>query len=322
VSTYDLWGYKSQTESKNYIIVGYSLRVNDDEEYYLDVIDVSEPASPSRVFTFENLTVYDIKSWDNYIYTVTGSHGSSTATIIDMEDPEQPQIVGTFPSAHNIFIDNRGYLYSTEDSFTIYSLNDDPTNPSDIYQGPDAHIHDIFVRDDIAYTFEGRNTAKVTMYDVSNPGDPEVINTISSPDIYFSHSGWSTPDNDYLIVADEYAVDDEMDFSIWDLTTDSPQQIYGFRDPNATAHNVMINGDYAFFSYYSAGFRVFDVSEPEDPDLIGEVDTNPYDGETVERTGNSVSIKLNGAWGIYALMDDGYVYLSDLTGLHVIEFEE
>ena len=89
----------------------------------------------------------------------------------------------------------------------------------------------------------------------------------------------------------------------------------------------MVTGNYAYMSYYSAGFRIFDITDPENPLLIGEVDTSPFSGETVvSRSGTrnsiSISLEIRGAWGIYAGFDDGHAYISDVnTGLHIIKME-
>ncbi len=78
-------------------------------------------------------------------------------------------------------------------------------------------------------------------------------------------------------------------------------------DPAATVHNVFVVGDVLFASYYTAGFRVFDVSDPSQPGVVYEYDTLPTEGQVWD-----------GAWGVYPFAPSGNVYVSDIrSGLHV-----
>ena len=83
-------------------------------------------------------------------------------------------------------------------------------------------------------------------------------------------------------------------------------------DSTATVHNLYILDDLAYVSYYSAGFRLYDVSDPTMPRLLDEFDTAPTD------TGAGFS----GAWGVYPFMPSGHIYVSDRTGgLYVFTLE-
>jgi hypothetical protein len=69
----------------------------------------------------------------------------------------------------------------------------------------------------------------------------------------------------------------------------------------------MIVGQLAFVSYYAAGFRVYDLSDPTQPALAFEYDTSAPSGEG-----------WHGAFGVYPLAPSGNVYVSDMqNGLHI-----
>lgn len=321
----DLWGFKIDMEK--YVAVGSSIESDSGLiDFTLHIINVSDPDNPVQASIMEGINAQDIKFWDHYLYTVNGRHEDEGGRIIDVSDPSSPVLSGNFESAHNIFIDQDGLLYLTGSPTRVFSLSD-PENPALITSIENVDSHDLTVEDDKLYTFNGRTNPNVSIYDVGTGGNPVFNSGFSSEDIFYSHSGWPTVDGNYLFVADEYAIDNEADFTVWDLTGDTPTLVNGFSDANATAHNIMIRGDFAYVSYYSAGFRIFDISDPENPTLIGEIDTSPYEGETViERTSGdgflSISIVVRGAWGIFSKFNDGYAYVSDVnTGLHIIKID-
>ena len=70
----------------------------------------------------------------------------------------------------------------------------------------------------------------------------------------------------------------------------------------ATVHNLFILGDYAHISYYSDGYVVLDISNPEIPFLVGEYSTSAL-------------------WGCYPYLPSGITIGSDMNnGLYVFQF--
>ena len=65
---------------------------------------------------------------------------------------------------------------------------------------------------------------------------------------------------------DELSQGNTADVTIWDIAqVDDPIMAATIADPGATVHNVSIVGDVLFVSYYTAGFRAYDVSDPTQP---------------------------------------------------------
>ena len=71
-------------------------------------------------------------------------------------------------------------------------------------------------------------------------------------------------------------------------------------------------GQYAYVSYYRAGFRVFSVADPSNPSLLDEYDTDP-----------SVSgLGFGGNFGLYVFTSDGAILASDEeNGLFIFTFD-
>ena len=111
---------------------------------------------------------------------------------------------------------------------------------------------------------------------------------------------------------------DEAQVTIWnveDLDNIEPVGEMSVHVERSTIpHNVYINGDLMWMSYYSEGVVSYDISEdPANPVLIGHYDTSPFD------TG------FHGVWGIYPYVPDNInvTYASDIeAGLFYLELTD
>ena len=305
--TTDVWGYFDATTGKEYALVG------DHSGAGLTIVDVSDPSNLVQVANVSNVPGFDVKSWQHYVYTVTGG-GGGAAGIVDISDPENPQVVGSFPSAHNIFIADNGYMYlelafNTFADLRIFDLNPDPTNPTLVWSGG-TEGHDASVIGNRLYDFHG--SAGTNIYDVTDPSNPQFLGGINDPLIQYHHSGCATADGRTLFICDEFAFDAGADISVWDISdVGNPQRIGEFADSEATVHNLFLIGDLAYVSYYTAGFRIFDISDPTQPVILDEFDTSLETGESFD-----------GAFGVYPFAPSGNIYVSDIDeGLFVFNFQ-
>ena len=300
----DIWGYVDDSTGTEYAIVG--------SWDWVSIYDLSNPAIPVRVGYVPNTPGFDVKVWDHYVYAVNGNT-QGMANVIDISDPADPQVVGNFPNAHNIFIDDRGYLYTAFGGFRIYDLNANPLFPPQIFIDTSATVdgHDVHVIGDTAYFFDTFFDTKI--YDISNPSAPQLLGTIVDPNISYHHSGWPTEDRNYLLICDELAKKPTPDISVWDISNlSNPQRVGDYSDTNAIVHNTFIIGDYAYTSYYMEGLRIFDVSDLPNLTVAAEYFTFP--DSSVEA--------FNGAFGIYPYAPSGLLYVSDMTyGLFILRFD-
>jgi len=282
----DVWEYIDPDTGNVYVIAGGN---------GMSVVDVTDPTNPIQVAHVTSVPGFDVKVWDHYVYCVTG--GSGTASIVDIEDPTNPQVVGTFPSSHNLFIDENGYMYASFPNLTIYDLNPDPINPT-FLTSVGSEGHDATVRGNLlidCHGFDGTN-----LYDVTDPANPVLLSSITDPDITYHHQGDISSDGNYLYINDELANNPTPDISIWDISDiANPVRVGDYSDA-ATTHNMYVIGDYAYVSYYTAGFRVFDISDPSQLILADEYDTNGASGEG-----------FSGAFGVYPSPVTGNIYIND-----------
>ena len=303
-TTSDVTGWVDPATQKEYAIIG---EWNGDRVF---LIDVSDPENPAIASTLNGVPNFDLKVHGNYLYLVDGDGSGNDGRIFDISNPAQPSLEGSFLSAHNIFIDDRGYMYNEYFGLTILDLNADPTTPNQMYfSGADGH--DATVVGTTLYDFHGWSNTRI--FDVTNPGSPSLLGTISGDGVVYHHSGWPSADGRFLYLNDELSSDPQPDIMVYDLLNPAnPVLVDSFQDPNSTIHNTYRIGSYLFASYYTSGFRIFDVSDPYDIAVVDEYDTSPsFLGEG----------DFNGAWGCHPFTPSGLIYVSDIEhGLFIFRF--
>ncbi|RMG67772.1 MAG: choice-of-anchor B family protein, partial [Calditrichaeota bacterium] len=301
----DVWGYFDPQTQKEYALVG-------DNNAGVFIVDVTDPTNPVQVAQVSTVPGFDVKSWSHYAYSVTGN-GFGSGKIVDLTDPTNPVVAGSFPSSHNIFISDDGYLFAEFPGLKVYDLNPDPTTPTLVWTASTSDGHDAAVVGTTLYDFHGYSGTNIYSLNLGDPFTATLLGSINDPAIQYHHSGWPTPDGQYLLICDELANHPTPDITVWDISDPgNPVKVGEFADPDATVHNLFVIGTRAFASYYSAGFRVLDVSDPTAPALIDEYDTSPTTGEG-----------FTGAFGVFPFTHSGNIYISDEdSGLFVFAFQD
>ncbi len=299
----DVTGYVDPLSGIPYAVIGHWPMDG------LSIVDASEPARPTLVAFVDSVPSFDMKYYNGHIYTVNGGN-INFAKVIDVSDPLNPQIVGQFGNAHNIFIAENGMMFSEFRGIRMYDLNKTPVNPIPIWNDG-IEGHDAAVVGNRLYDFHG-GRGGTSIYDVSDGELPQKLATIDPPHIIYHHSGWPTKNGEFLYICDELAADSSADFTVWNISDlDNPYQVAEYNEPTAKIHNLVIIGDYAYVSYYTAGFRIFDVSVPTVPRLLHYYDTSELSGQGFD-----------GAWGCYPFAPDGHIYISDeINGLFIFQFD-
>lgn len=306
----DIWGY-TDSQGNEFALLGVYNGTS--------IIDITNPAQASEVafISGPSSTWRDIKTHSHYAYVTTEGTGGGLQ-IIDLSNlPASATLVNTvttwFTRSHNLYIDN-GFAYVVGansqagggSGMHILDLSN-PTNPvRSAYYGTSGYVHDVYVWNDTAYV---SSADTYDMVNLTNKNSPQRINQSAALPGIYAHSGWLTEDKRYFIACEEY---NERDITIWDLQGGSwnlivPQwQMPG----NSPVHNVFVKGDYAHISYYKDGYVVLDISDPANPQKVGQYDTYPGTSGTYA-----------GAWGCYPYFESGKVIVSDMsTGLYIFNF--
>ena len=304
--TTDLWVYEG-VDGRDYAITGS--KVAGGFAFFYDV------TNPADIVKFDSIqadsrTINDVKVSPDSRYAVMSREGNSNrrdgVIIIDLADPRNPTVASVYEEnltggVHNVFAtETHLFALSGGDKYVIIDMSDiyNPTYVSE-YNHPDSRIHDVWVRDGIAYSAEWGTG--VVVVDVGNGrwggsiDNPTLVTTFPLPTgathavfPYYSESA----DKMYLFVGDEimsrnglawsgyprsmgsYAsrYDPETGTGGIPLTTQGYIQIVDFTDPENPemvaryevpefgTHNFWIEDDRLYQAYYEGGVRVVDVS--------------------------------------------------------------
>jgi len=248
--------------------------------------------------TFEPDTRYDgIGSAHNLIidteagtaFTVSTSGAGETCggglLMIDIRSPLEPEFAGCFTDTEGLIFEGR-----THDAQCL------------VYRGPDTD-------------YEGRelcfasNETALRIVDVTDKSNPVPISAASYPGAAYIHQGWLTEDHRYFYLNDELdelvGTAERTKTIVWDVSDlDDPVVVGEHYGPSgATDHNLYVKGDRMYQANYQAGFRVLDISDPENPTEIGFFDTTPYG---VDPPG------FNGAWTAFPYFESETVLVTSM----------
>jgi len=323
----DIWGYVDTLGQKEYAIIGSSQAIN-----IYDVTDCSNPVLYHQEIDGNTTIWRDFKSYGDYVYGVC-DQGSEGLEIINMETKVFSQNTTDFLKAHNIYVDqDNARLYvvgsnSVQRGMIIYDLSTTPENPQllkkirlDTLLGNttlDLYIHDIYVKDNIAYASHGY--AGYYIWDVT---DVNNINLLGSTDDLpgYNHSSWPTDDLEYFYIAEEVPIGRPI--SIYHIINNEPYYVSSFKNPleapnyeNNRPHNPFVKDDKLFISYYHDGLVVYDIANPTSPEFYAYYDTY------LPNNGNGYS-DYHGAWGVYPFLPSGCLVVSDIeTGLYTLSLK-
>lgn len=344
----DNWGWTDPDTGRMYALMG---RTNG-----VAFVDMTNPENPvylgnlPRPSGVPPSTWSDIKTYQNHALIVAdgvNNHGMLVFDLTRLRGMTEPPPGGSFTSdaqyngfnqAHNIVVnEGSGYAYAVGSETCggggLHMINvENPKNPQGVgcfggdgythdaqcvmYSGPDAEYHGR----EICFA---SNIDSLTVVDVTDKSNPEMLGKIVYAGRGYSHQGWLTPDHEYFIS------DDELDekggitpdgrtrtlvFDITDLDNLPEPEKYDAQG-SAIDHNQYVVGNYTFQANYHRGMRVLRIDDPKTADLteVAYFDTHP----------ESEGIGWSGAWSVYPFFDNGLVLISDRNrGLFVVRVTE
>ena len=138
------------------------------------------------------------------------------------------------------------------------------------------------------------------------------------PNTAYIHQGWLTDDQRYLYVNDELdemsGLTDATRTMIWDMAELDDPVLAGvyLASSNATDHNLYVRGNLMYQSNYSAGLRILDISDPENPREVAYFDTAPFAADAPGF--------FDGSWSNYPFFESGNILVtSHKQGLFILK---
>ncbi len=311
-------------------------------------VNVSDPENPIYLGNLpahngEESGWRDIKVYADHAFVVADRVASHGMQVFDLTQlrmvPNPPQTFAAnarytgFVKAHNLVVDTEsgfGYAVGSETCAGGLHMVDlrEPTKPKNAgcfsadgythdaqcvtYSGPDDEHHG----KEICFAF---NEDTVTVVDVSDKSSPIQLSRneyIEAGDTGYTHQGWLTEDQRFLVHDDEF---DELIQGhptrtyVWDMSDLDAPQMSGFTDSALLSvdHNQYVRGQYVYQANYTTGLRILRLDHPAGGLLreVASFDTHP------ETNGRDFS----GAWTTYPFFDSGIVLISDMNrGLFVV----
>ena len=295
-ATSDLWPWTGK-DGRDYCLVG--TWGGDGYALVFDITDMSNIVKTDSI-RIDARTINDVTVSPDGRYGVLTREGASNrvngVVILDLAVPAHPTIASVFNEqltggVHNAFATN-DYLFAISggEKYVIIDVRD-ITRPRYVseYKHPGARIHDLWVRDGIAYSAQGG--AGTVLVDVGNGkwggtiAKPKLISVfpINSGHEIYPYVQASTGKT-YLFIGDE-----EMNRAgrVWEGTNYGPTlgqaggvaqtsggyvHIVDATDPmnmkkvgryhleDYGAHDIIVENDVLYQAYYDGGVRVVDVS--------------------------------------------------------------
>lgn len=332
----DIWGWTDPSNGREYAIMGRTGGTS--------FVDITDPINPVYLGNLPTNSTFgsswrDIKVYADHAFIVSEANrsGLQVFDLTQLGNVNNPPVTFSstatfrgFRSAHNVVInEDSGYAYAvgTNDCSGGLHMVDiqNPSRPSDagcytvdgythdaqcvIYNGPDT---DHSGRE-ICFAY---NEDTLTIVDVTDKNNPFMISRTGYIGHEYTHQGWLTDDQAYLLMNDELDERNHLvntSTYIWDVRDlDAPINTDVFVNMTSNIdHNLYIKGDYVYQANYRAGLRILDISEVANANLseVAYFDIYPADN----------AAQFNGAWSTYPFFESGTVIVSGIEqGLYVL----
>ncbi len=306
----DVWGWVG-TNGREYVVQGTTTGTA-----WWDIEDPTNAVQmafiPGAFSTWRDMFVIG-----DYCYVGTEGGGGGIQ-IVDISDPTTPTLVDTYlttvSTSHNIFGDPaRNLLYVVGGNAGVGGLQildvSNPVAPVEIGSWQGQYIHDMSTEGNLAY-ISMINVGRFRMLDLTDPTSPGSFGRVFGDPS--SHACWPIGDGVHVALTQETSGGHVKIVSVAEPDTirlvdeDAPA-------PGESAHNVHVQGDQMFISWYTRGTRVYDVSDPTAIVETGYFDTFP------DANGGL----FDGNWGVYPHLPSGVIAANDGTyGLFLLRYDE
>lgn len=289
----------------------------------VEIFDGTNPVVPPKLRGWvpagHNSTWQEVNTAGNYAYKVSqeGSHGIQIIDLSPLNQGLEIRKVKDFVTNgisvnHTVFCDTTvkpHRLFVTRGSAAgvrIYSLAD-PVNPVQIGDIP-GEAHDLFARGNRLYISTQRRHS-VQIWNISNPAVPVPEGTIELGDGTIAHNAWPTDDNTHLFTSEEIKGKPVKAYSLANIQNPAKVAEYrGVGTGEIIAHNVFVKGKFLYIGFYTAGLRIWDISNPNAPT------------EVAYHRPSTASGIYDGTWGVYPWFKSGLIiHGDDRQGLFVVK---
>lgn len=356
VHTSDFWPWTGK-DGRDYALVG--TWGGDGWAYVMDITNLSNPVRTDSV-QVDARVINDVTVSPDGRYGVLSREGASNrvngVVILDLATPAHPKVAATVTEnltggVHNMFATN-DYLFAISggDKYVIIDVRD-ITKPKVVgeYNHPDSRVHDVWVRDGVAYSSEwGTGVVAVDVGNGKWGGSiehPKLIATYpttsgATHEIYpyfqartgklylflgdeiMSRQGRAWEGTNYLQAINEKGGVPQTSAGythIVDFTDpEHPKNIAKYHQEEFGAHDIIVEDDVMYQAYYDGGLRVVDVSG----ELVGNLAEQRRE-IAVYKPFDPKGYTANAAFVMNAMPWKGHILFTDFnSGLWVAKLQQ
>ncbi len=305
----DVWGYVDE-QGAEYALVGTFTGVS--------IVSLLDSKNPEELFFIPGINSIwrDIKTYESIAY-VSNESGNGIQLIdlsnLPAEISFKDTVISGVNTIHNLYQDE-GFLYAVGlntfgGGMMILDLRQDPWNPEFVGSYTNQYVHDVYVRNKLAYTAEIFR-GQLGILDVSDPANTRIMGTKRYGNAV-THNTWLNDASKVCFTTDERS---RAYVIAWDVSDpENIEELDRIRSSlsrgRATPHNVHVLNDFLITSYYKDGVQIVDANRPQNLVEVGYYDTFP---DSLEGT--------DGCWGAYPFLPSGLILASDIKeGLFILK---
>jgi hypothetical protein len=257
----------------------------------LSVYDVSDPAAPTRVTTLavSGASVLKVAVDGTTAYISGGNAGFRT---VDITDPESPAVLGSFATtgfATNVaYADGLAYVLSNGFGLAVLDVTD-PAMPAQVgtFGIASSQVRGIQLDGTTAFV---TSQAGLVVLDIT---DPAAITEVGFLAFDNTGSGQSV-----VRVGDAAYVGNRFDgVRVIDVASlAAPEEIAVIQN-GGFSFKVHVDGDYAYVADLIGEYRIIDISDPENAEIVGRADAIPNTSDSDVRDGIAYVVDRTGAPG-------------------------
>jgi hypothetical protein len=265
----------------------------------LQIIDLSDIASPGVYSTDTPGTAKGVFVLDNIAYVADGESGLHIITVNDPKNPSILQSVNTFGDATSVYVTKINDINEIERTYAFIANGSAGlliVDITDIYQPVNVATYstqglanDVIVQDQITYLLAENDG--LLLLDVTSINDPKKLGNQSTPGKAKRMDLW---ENQVAFVADY-----DRGLRIISVSDKNQPKEIGFFDIPATARVILVSGNLGYMVDGQVGMWILDLSDPEEPTILSLYPT----------PGSAQNLALDGS----------HAYIADGNGgLHVV----
>lgn len=286
-----------------------NLYIQDNYAYIADgsagmhIIDISDPITPHIIGTYNSTNtdfgIANVHISEGYAYLACRSTDEGLLEIVDINDPDNPDFVGSCPVSGIGYIDvSDSYAYVTAGNYIQIIDITDPVEPEIVGSCPtsaealkNARLIDIYISGQFAYTayYTYHSNSGINVIDISDPMHPYITASClvsSTASSFFYDSGPYAYVITYVSQLPQYSYIRKIDIT----NPINPSIVSLNHDIGTDVKDINISAGYGYM-LDNYGLEVLDIADPINLSIIGSCQI--ADAEKIEIKDNCAYILNN-----------------------------